>query len=84
LFEEGYFELETRFSQQLKTENAASADPHAIENTSVAGIQLPVLNIPTFGGAYEDWLPFHDTFDSLIPATPHFLQFKNFTISSHP
>jgi hypothetical protein len=29
-------------------------------------VKLPALNLPQFSGSYTEWLPFYDTFNSLI------------------
>lgn len=29
-------------------------------------VRLPVINLPEFGGAYKEWLPFYDAFNNLI------------------
>lgn len=35
-------------------------------NTIAGRVKLPTINIPTFSGAYEQWLHFRDTYKSLI------------------
>lgn len=47
-------------------------------------IRLPVVELPKFNGAYEQWFPFYDVFVSLIDANKICRGYKNFTISSHP
>lgn len=29
-------------------------------------VKLPTISLPNFSGAYEDWFPFYDTFNTLI------------------
>lgn len=34
-------------------------------------IKLPRIEIPTFDGSYEDWVPFYDAFNSIVDSNPN-------------
>jgi hypothetical protein len=36
------------------------------QSTPELAVKLPALNLPQFSGSYTEWLPFYDTFNSLI------------------
>lgn len=47
--------------------NSPASNPSPAEiNTVSSHVKLPTINIPTFSGAYESWLNFRDTYNSLI------------------
>lgn len=52
--------IEAYHKAQNKLENASSA--RSINKI----VKLPTIQLPKFGGSYETWLEFHDTFSSLI------------------
>lgn len=77
LFEVEYFatvgsarELVSRFtSAQPSKDDAAStssASGTVLTADKTQTLKLPVIQLPTFSGNFEDWLRFHDTFVSLI------------------
>ncbi|XP_078051835.1 uncharacterized protein LOC144477982, partial [Augochlora pura] len=41
-------------------------------------IKLPTLNLPSFDGAYDDWVRFRDTFESLIHANESLTNIQKF------
>lgn len=53
--------LETKESQ-LNQQNMSKHE----SSQSQINVRLPTINLPEFNGAYKDWLPFYDAFNSLI------------------
>lgn len=60
-------------AQELLGRNQASSAVHDDQVTGSSGvsahsggphIKLPIINLPTFSGRYQDWLEYHDTFKS--------------------
>ncbi|XP_055605004.1 uncharacterized protein LOC129753231 [Uranotaenia lowii] len=39
-------------------------------SSTLSGLKLPTISLPTFSGDYQDWLAFHDTFYALIHVNP--------------
>lgn len=72
-FETAYFELVGRARELLlnsETSNSAITNTSPISNSSEnlihAQVKLPTLKLPEFRGSYQEWVPFHETFNSLI------------------
>lgn len=74
-FETEYFatvgrarELVSRFSsaQPGKDDASTSSAAGTVLTAGTPTLNLPVIQLPTFSGDFEDWLRFHDTFTSLI------------------
>lgn len=70
-------EFEKRFyaaissSKKIAKQNSQNNSSSAASTSSTPRpqsdhIRLPKIDLPKFTGLYEDWLPFHDTFKSLI------------------
>ncbi|XP_076245382.1 uncharacterized protein LOC143185936 [Calliopsis andreniformis] len=47
-------------------------------------IKLPALNLPTFDGAYDDWVRFRDTFESLIHNNDNLSNIQKFHYLNSP
>ncbi|KAJ8965330.1 hypothetical protein NQ314_004210 [Rhamnusium bicolor] len=79
-FEKMYFSLTAKCKQTIidyyKVVNAPGPETMQIKNKQgcsdndavpyVQNIKLPEIKLPKYSGAYENWLEFRDTFDSLI------------------
>ncbi|KYN13169.1 hypothetical protein ALC57_14645 [Trachymyrmex cornetzi] len=75
-FEEQYLNLEASAQTKLRAiqsegvdEGNAQANLQAVGNhvgQARINVKLPVLNLPTFEGQYDQWLLFKDSFKSLI------------------
>ncbi|KYM98425.1 hypothetical protein ALC62_10865 [Cyphomyrmex costatus] len=72
-FEETYYDITSRFQDLIISRGAtATSDAEARSvstnrNRALAGnLKLPKIDLPSFSGSYEEWYPFHDTFQSLI------------------
>jgi hypothetical protein len=46
--------------------NSHNSSGGNIQSSSELAVKLPALNLPQFSGSYAEWLPFYDTFNSLI------------------
>ncbi|XP_018378048.1 PREDICTED: uncharacterized protein LOC108770819 [Trachymyrmex cornetzi] len=72
-FEETYYDITSRFQELIISRGATSnpvteTRPANINRNRVSGtsLKLPKIDLPSFSGSYEEWYPFHDTFQSLI------------------
>ncbi|XP_070527718.1 uncharacterized protein [Cardiocondyla obscurior] len=76
-FEKTYFSLRAKLTRLTRPAGgAASARPSPVPGSSgsegsggrepLTFVRLPKINLPTFSGKYEEWVTFHDTFNSLI------------------
>lgn len=73
-FENTYFESVAAAQDLLSRgqEPAATHGSQVTGSSSASGhaggtnIKLPIINLPTFSGRYQDWLEYHDTFSSPI------------------
>lgn len=64
-FEEDYFNSIARAEKALIAHSkgiSSSNEPQNIKNQ----VRLPQISLPSFSGAFEEWLPFYETFSSLI------------------
>lgn len=46
--------------------NPVASNQSECNNGTAPNVRLPVINLPEFSGLYKDWLPFYDSFKSLI------------------
>lgn len=81
-FENRFFDLKTR-SQQLvinnvRAESSTTSESNESGRLSNSLVKLPTINLPSFSGAYEDWFPFYDTFNSLIHNDSSLLDIQKF------
>lgn len=65
-FEELYTNYKCLLKDKLSTQKAASNSVVPTTSTHQCEIKLPVIQLPTFSGKYEEWQTFHDMFLSLI------------------
>lgn len=66
-FEEMYFELLSKAQELLSEDSTVNNENQNSNNASVLNnIKLPTIELPSFSGAYDQWLQFYDTFNSLI------------------
>ncbi|XP_055615032.1 uncharacterized protein LOC129761339 [Toxorhynchites rutilus septentrionalis] len=68
-FEELYFKVKAGLKSKLppSTPSSTTTTPTRDKNVgSCSGIRLPKISLPEFSGEYDKWLPFFDTFRSLI------------------
>lgn len=73
-FENSYFKLVSDIKLKLKMISNSSSSSTSSNNTnngqvntsSVLEVRLPLINLPEFSGNYKEWLPFYDSFKSLI------------------
>lgn len=83
-FENRFFELKTRSRQIVANVDAANTvDGTAsltgeLNGLARVSVKLPTINLPNFSGNYEDWFPFHDTFNSLIHNDSSLLDIQKF------
>ncbi|XP_062703649.1 uncharacterized protein LOC134286095 [Aedes albopictus] len=69
--EELYFQERAGLKSKLPSTLSSSAPPSANAPVGAcAGITLPKINLPEFNGEFDKWLPFSDTFKSLIHDNP--------------
>lgn len=73
LIEDQYFELSAKaldYIKEFKLTPQPNTVPSNVNNstpsTSAPQIRLPSLHLPTFSGKVEEWIPFSDSFKSLI------------------
>lgn len=68
-FETQYFGLcskvETHVAE-VEMKNSSRSHLHRRTTINAIPIKLPTINLPTFSGKYDEWLPFFDTFSALI------------------
>ena len=72
-FEDNYYESVSVAKQYLSKSNQVIPNISTLninqlnENLNAAcNIRLPVLELPRYGGEYDKWMNFHDTFNSLV------------------
>lgn len=69
-FETTYFNLLDNYQKAIVPKTmAAFNNANQSSSTSTVSdshIKLPTINLPTFSGSYDQWIPFYDTFCSLI------------------
>lgn len=69
-FENKYYQITSavqKFIAEKTKLQPRSTSPFEYNNTMpTSRIKLPTLNLPTFDGAYDQWLFFRDTFNSVI------------------
>lgn len=81
-FEDTYYDIIGKISSFLDdrpSEPASDTKPAvmSVEN-DLSSLKLPTVQLPTFSGKYEDWLEFHDAFDSLIHKHPNLTNVQKF------
>lgn len=82
-FEASYFDIKTKIEKLLLDHVTNNSTPLSgrVESTDTQlqnQIRLPKINLPNFGGSYEDWYTFHDTFNSLIHSNSNISQIQKF------
>ncbi|XP_039303422.1 uncharacterized protein LOC120357324 [Solenopsis invicta] len=72
-FEEAYYDIMAKFQDLIIVNNAVNvpliqAQSVAVNHnqTPARNLRLPKIDLPSFSGVYEEWYPFHGTFQSLI------------------
>lgn len=70
-FEEAFYTLSARIRELSSTiQHARPPTPPSTRSSSaselLSQVRLPKLNLPVFSGAYDEWFPFYDTFQSII------------------
>ncbi|XP_018313929.1 uncharacterized protein [Mycetomoellerius zeteki] len=70
-FEEAFYALSAKIREltsPVLTARSSIFSPSSSSNndSEVARVRLPKLNLPTFSGKYDEWFPFFDTFNSII------------------
>lgn len=70
-FEEAFYALSAKIRETLSPPShsrSAAISPATVSETSDTTncVRLPKLNLPTFSGKYDEWLPFFDSFTSVI------------------
>ncbi|XP_018311205.1 uncharacterized protein [Mycetomoellerius zeteki] len=71
-YEETYYAIVTKFQELIISRSATDLpviEAHPAANRAQASansLKLPKIDLPSFSGNYEEWYPFHDTFQSLI------------------
>ncbi|XP_055645015.1 uncharacterized protein LOC129780602 [Toxorhynchites rutilus septentrionalis] len=79
-FEELYFQVRAGLKSKLPT---IPISPSTSNDTpprmgTCASIQLPKINLPEFNGEFDKWLPFFDTFKTLIHGNPDLSAIQRF------
>lgn len=70
-FEQRYFSAVASARDMLSGSNSAepSDGDQSVTGSAAGGglsLKLPIIHLPTFSGQLQDWLEFHDTYNSLI------------------
>ncbi|XP_046397397.1 uncharacterized protein LOC124164213 isoform X3 [Ischnura elegans] len=66
LFEELYYELSAR-AQSVLLDSQREGNAGKLNSRRLTDqVKLPVINLPSFSGNYDEWMNFYDTFRSLI------------------
>ncbi|KYQ59009.1 hypothetical protein ALC60_01980 [Trachymyrmex zeteki] len=71
-FEEAFYALSSRIRELVAPSPTSRASASSISSSNARDsdrgthIRLPKLNLPTFTGKYDEWLPFYDTFNAAI------------------
>lgn len=55
-----------QLEQQIQPTQPSSSNVPSTKSCSNPEVKLPRINLPSFGGAYDEWQSFEDTFTSLI------------------
>lgn len=69
IFEAAFFALSSKIQLIIMGESneiAAASNIVAARSQAKGDIRLPKITLPTFSGAYNEWMPFYNTFKSLI------------------
>ncbi|XP_055543811.1 uncharacterized protein LOC129729327 [Wyeomyia smithii] len=79
-FEQLYFKVRAELKAKLpSTTPITPPTPSGTSRTEACGnIQLPKINLPEFNGEFDKWLPFYDTFKSLIHGNPDLSAIQRF------
>lgn len=90
-FEEMYFNVAEKIERFLKIESVSTDGTRdgARETRSnersqflyardISQVHLPKIAIPKFSGKYEDWYPFHNTFESIIHSNTKLTDIQRF------
>ncbi|XP_062557509.1 uncharacterized protein LOC134222367 [Armigeres subalbatus] len=79
-FEELYFQVRAGLKSKISLNIPTSSSSTSTHPTAgaCAGIQLPKINLPEFNGEFDKWLPFYDTFKSLIHSNPDLSAIQRF------
>ncbi|XP_038106215.1 uncharacterized protein LOC119765979 [Culex quinquefasciatus] len=79
-FENDYFELKGALSSKLEiaTQNTHAPPSPIAPPAFHSSVRLPELKIPDFHGDYDEWLNFHDLFNSLIHSNHHLSSVQKF------
>lgn len=78
-FEELYFRVRAGLKSRLPSTTHSSSSTSTNTRVGVcAGIQLPKISLPEFNGEFDKWLPFFDTFKSLIHNNPDLSAIQRF------
>ncbi|XP_072375596.1 uncharacterized protein [Diabrotica undecimpunctata] len=64
-FENAYFKASTAAKQLIEATNQ-SVPVSQSSNAHSSGVTLPSIQLPKFTGCFENWLEFHDSFNSII------------------
>lgn len=64
-FETSYLSVICQIQDLINELETKILPPEPTESKKLS-VKLPTIKLPTFTGRYEEWLPFHDTFSSLI------------------
>ena len=66
-FENKYFAVCSKFNKMINQcePNVVTVDERN-NQTGNASIKLPQVNLPRFSGAFDEWLPFFNTFKSMV------------------
>jgi Protein of unknown function (DUF1759) len=80
-FEEEYFELKARIHDLVASQTPSSPhfdSSHCASTSTNNSIRLPTIELPTFGGAYEEWQQYRDIFSSLIDSNQSLSKIQKF------
>lgn len=76
-FEEAFFSLSGRIREHIKPAlpnlpEGSRSSSRASDTVAIhSNVRLPKLNLPTFSGRYDEWFPFHDSFNSINTFQSH-------------
>ncbi|XP_046382360.1 uncharacterized protein LOC124153308 [Ischnura elegans] len=62
-FEDAYFDAVSKAERIIQSPTTSNSKENGHD---VAPVKLPQINLPIFHGAYDEWVTFYDTFNSLI------------------
>lgn len=77
-FEHDFYEITSQVKSFLKTYAESNSNNHNSDNlassstsahqcsSGVSSVRFPQINLPNFSGNYQEWMEFHDLFQSLI------------------